>query len=261
MRDGANIFSRMSPVIRINAVISLLSADQVCYLLTPPFGGDPRDDWRAACARCRPTDADIARGAAALAWARTMVPTSDYESNLTLVAKQPIVKLAHTGLVASIVSAHGRILEREIEIRRNTRTGGRPSQHVGEIGQRLDLEFEVQRVNSRDTDYGVLHIISMRDQAGNLIVWMTGSTTATAGDRFHVRGTVKKHNEYQGEQQTVLTRCRAVLIDPDHPQPPPVAKKARRSKMAATPRLDDILNADSQAAHAPTDDQVTPPAS
>jgi hypothetical protein len=237
------------------------TADQVCYLLTPPFGGDPRGDWRAACERCRPTDADIARGTAALAWARTMVPTSDYENNLTLVAKQTVVKLAHAGLAASIVSAHGRILEREIEVRRHTRTGGRPSQHVGEVGQRLDLELEVQRVNSRDTDYGLLHIISMRDQVGNLIVWMTGSTTATAGDRFHVRGTVKKHNEYQGEQQTVLTRCRAVLIDPDHPQPPPAAKKARKSKKKPGPRLDDILDADSQATHAPTADQITPPAS
>jgi hypothetical protein len=211
------------------------TADQVCYLLTPPFGGDPRGDWRAACERCRPTDADIARGTAALAWARTMVPTS--------------------------VSAHGRILEREIEARCHTRTGGRPSQHVGEVGQRLDLELEVQHVNSRDTDYGLLHIISMRDQIGNLIVWMTGSTTATAGDRFHVRGTVKKHNEYQAEQQTVLTRCRAVLIDPDHPQPPPAAKKARKSKKKPGPRLDDILDADSQATHVPTADQITPPAS
>jgi hypothetical protein len=126
---------------------------------------------------------------------------------------------------------------------------------VGEVGQRLDLELEVQRVTTKDTDYGVLHIISMRDQAGNLIVWMTGSTTATPGDRLSVRGMVKKHNEYNGEQQTVLSRCRAVLIDPDHPQSPPAAKKARKSKKKPAPRLDDILDADSQAARAPIDGQ------
>jgi len=231
------------------------TADQVCYLLTPPFGGDPRGDWRRECERCRPTDADIARGTAALAWARALIPTSDYEHNLSLVAQQPVVQHAHLGILTSAVAVHGRILEREVESRRNARQNARPSQHVGEVGQRLDLELEVQRVISRDTDYGVLHIISMRDQAGNLIVWMTGSATATAGDRLSVRGTVKKHNEYNGEQQTVLTRCRATLVDPDHPQPPPEVKKVRRSKKAAPRRLDDILEADSRAAHAPSVDQ------
>jgi hypothetical protein len=233
------------------------TADQVCHLLIPPFGGDRRGDWKRECERCRPIDADVARGTASLAWARALVPTSDYEHNLALVAQQAIVQPAHAGILASAVAAHGRILEREIEHHHKTRTGARPSQHVGEVGQRLDLELEVQRVTTKDTDYGVLHIISMRDQAGNLIVWMTGSTTATPGDRLSVRGTVKKHNEYNGEQQTVLTRCRAVIIDPDHPQPAPApaTKQARKSKKKPAPRLDDILDADSQAARAPIDGQ------
>ena len=225
------------------------TADQVCYLLIPPFGGDSRGDWRRACSRCRPSDEDIARGAAALAWARTMVPTSDYESNLALIARQTTVKLSHTGLLASAVAVHGRILEREIETRHNARTGGRASRHVGDVGQHLELELEVQRVNSNPTDYGMCHIISMRDQDNNLFVWMTGSTSATAGDRLSVRGTVKKHNEYSGEQQTVLTRCRAVRIDPDYPQPPPAPKRVRRSKKA-TPRPDDVLDADSPSSQA-----------
>jgi hypothetical protein len=225
------------------------TADQVNCLLTPPFGGDSRGNWRRECARCRPTAEDVAQGAAVLAWARGLVPTSDYESNLSLIAQQPSVKPAHTGILASAVAAYNRVLEREIEHRRNTRTGAQPSQHVGEVGQRLDLKLEVQRVVSIDTDYGVLRIISMRDQNDNLFVWKTGSTSATPGDRLGVRGTVKKHDEYQGEKQTMLTRCRAVLIDPDHPQPAPVAvtKKVRRSKKAA-PHLDDVLDANSRAA-------------
>src|SRR4029077_16713735 len=59
------------------------TADQVSYLLTPPFGGDPRGAWRRACERCRPIAEDVARGTAALAWTRALVPTSDYERNLS----------------------------------------------------------------------------------------------------------------------------------------------------------------------------------
>jgi len=214
------------------------TADQVCYLLTPPFGGDLRGDWRRKCLRCRPSDEDIARGSAALAWARTLVPANDYESNLTLIAQQPTVKPAHAGILASAVAAHGRILEREIETRRHVKTGGRSSQHVGKVGQRLDLELEVQRVNSRPTDYGMLHYISMRDQDNNLFLWKTGSTPATPGDRLSVRGTIQKHDEFRGEQQTVLSRCKCSPIGPDSTgQPTPVTKRGRRSKKAA-PRPD-----------------------
>src|SRR4029077_10494170 len=221
-------------------------ADQVSYLLTPPYGGDPRGDWRRACERCRPIAEDVARGTAALAWTRALVPTSDYERNLSLIAQQPAVKPAHIGILASAIAAHTRVLEREIERRRNDRTQGRPSQHVGQVGQRLDLELEVQHVNSKDTDYGVLHIISMRDDQNNLFVWMTGSASATPGDRLSVRGTVKKHNEYNGEQQTTLTRCRHSRIDPNQPPAPaPAPKKRARKSKKAVPRLDNVLDASS----------------
>lgn len=230
------------------------TASQVMYLLTPPFGGDPRGEWRRECERCRPTDEDIAHGAAALAWARTLTPATDYERNLALIAQQPAVQHSHMGLLASAVSAYFRVLERELEHRRHTEAAARtPSRHVGEVGQRLDLELEVQRVTSVDTDYGALHIISMRDQDNNLFVWKTGSTSATPGDRLGVRGTVKKHDEYRGELQTILTRCTAAPIVFDHPLwPPPVAKKARRSKKVAPPNLDEILDKDCRAAQGST---------
>jgi hypothetical protein len=220
------------------------TADKVLYLLTPPFR-DPNGNWRRERARCAPTPQDLAHGAKALQWAQGLVASTDYECNLSLVARQEHVKRSHVGILASAVSAYFRVLGQEIERRQIAVVADvRPSTHVGEIGQRLDLELEVQRVITKDTDYGALHIISMRDRANNLIVWMTGSATATPGDRLHVRGTVKKHNEYNAEQQTVLTRCRASVIDPDHPQPAPAptAKRVRKSKKIAA-RLDDVLDA------------------
>jgi hypothetical protein len=228
------------------------TADQVCALLTPPYGGDRRGDWRRECERCRPIAGDIELGGAALAWARALPPTSDYERNLVLVAQQTGVQPAHAGILASAVPAYMRELGREIERRREAE--GRtltPSQHIGQVGERLELELTVQRVHTTDSDYGAVHIISMRDEANNLVVWMTGSRTATPGDRLRVRGTVKKHNEYRGEAQTLLTRCSAAPVEFDHPLwPPPMIKRARRGKKAA-PRLDDVLGEDSCPLHAP----------
>lgn len=226
------------------------TADKVLYLLTPPFS-DPKGVWRRERERCAPTPQDLTYGTEALQWAQGVAASTDYERNLSLVARQEHVKRSHVGILASAMSAYFRVLGQEVERRRiATVATVHPSTHVGEIGQRLDLKLEVQRVTTKDTDYGALHIISMRDQANNLVVWMTGSTTATPGDRLHVRGTVKKHNEYNGEQQTVLTRCRATVVDPDHPEPAPAPKRARKSKKKGPARLDDVLEAGSHAAEA-----------
>jgi len=207
------------------------TADQAVHVMVEPFGGDPSGAWRRERMRLAPSALDEEHGRAALAWARAIAPSSDYERNLKLVASQVSVRHKHVGILASAVPAYFRVVEREVALRREREARAlAPSRHVGEVGQRLDLELTVRRVTTVDTDYGALHIISMRDGAGNLFVWKTGSTSATPGDRLDVRGTVKKHDDYRGEAQTVLSRCSAALVVYDHPLWPPPAPSKRRAR-------------------------------
>ena len=71
------------------------TATAVNRLLSPPSLGDK--EWSADRAACTPTEADVAKGAAALAWALALPGASDYEQNLTLVAKQTVVTSKHSG--------------------------------------------------------------------------------------------------------------------------------------------------------------------
>lgn len=180
------------------------TADYVSYLLSPPSQGDRR--WQQEVLRCKPTPEDIEQGRAALAWARSLTPASDYENNLVLVTTQPCVKSKHKGILASVVPAHTRVLSQNMA--QKHATTGNESQHVGKIGERLSLSLEVQGVHSLETEYGPLHIISMRDPNGNRFIWKTGSVLLKPGERVHGQGTVKQHDEYRGEHQTILSRCK-----------------------------------------------------
>lgn len=209
------------------------TASIALYLMDPPSPMDRRHGPERE--RCLPGDEEIARAEAALAWARALAPASDYERNLSLVARQPgAMKRDHAGILASAVAAHTRVLEREAERdlarRQEAEVVARaPSRHVGQVKDRLNLELTVQRVAQVPTDYGALNILSMRDDSNNLFVWKTGSTTKKPGERLKLRGTVKKHDQYRGENQTVLTRCEEV--DEFPPEKP--ARKPRKKKTAS----------------------------
>ena len=83
------------------------------------------------------------------------------------------------------------------------------SRWVGEIKERIDFEGEVEFEMTRDGYYGVTHIIKIRSTEGNVFTWFaSGWQNLAKGDRVKVRGTVKKHDEYKGVKQTVLSRCK-----------------------------------------------------
>ena len=220
------------------------TADHAMYLMPPPWGRE--DEWRKERERCAPTAVETERAVASLAWARALTPTSDYERNLVLVARQTTLKPEHAGILASAVSAYTRALGREMERRqRETRNAASPSQHIGKIKDRLGFDLILERVIEIATDYGALNILSMRDASNNLFVWKTGTAGGTPGDRLRLRGTVKKHTEFRGEKQTELTRCEiverqlangATTSFANSPSTPPSAKpaKTKRSRKATT---------------------------
>lgn len=89
------------------------------------------------------------------------------------------------------------------------------SQHVGQVGDKIDLDvvleksawFEVPSFRGFGTD--TMHVHTFRDQQGNALVWKTSNGLGIeAGQQVHLKGTIKAHDEYKDEKQTVLTRCK-----------------------------------------------------
>jgi hypothetical protein len=80
--------------------------------------------------------------------------------------------------------------------------------HFGEIGQRIEIDLTVTFVRPVDSMYGTSLLIKGHDADGHRF------TTFYAGNKFDpkigetytVKATVKDHDEYKGENQTMLTR-------------------------------------------------------
>lgn len=77
---------------------------------------------------------------------------------------------------------------------------------VGTIGERIrNIEVEVTNIGEFDGRYGHTFIYTFEDEKGNVMKWFTKKDLE--GETYLLSGTVKKQDVYNGEKQTVLTRC------------------------------------------------------
>lgn len=183
------------------------TADCVTFLLQPPPSApESRRAWVEGRARLEPTAADIATAAAVLAWAPTTDDPSDYMQNVRLMCAQTAILGKHAGILASAVSAWERATGARVRAEREAR-GTAPSTHIGAVKAKITAVVTVERVADVETMYGVQHFHSMRDGAGNAILWKTASRRLPVGWHGEITATVKKHAEFRGEAQTEVIRA------------------------------------------------------
>jgi len=165
--------------------------------------------------QCEPTDVDVALAASAEVWAESLsdgevnASSGDYLHNLRAVARTGIVGFRSAGIAASMVTAYERALG--VERKRAERAARPPSAHVGTVGKRevfsnVVLDF----VTGYETQYGYTTVLKFITDAGAVLTWKASNTDIARGDvgkRYDVKGTVKKHDEYKGQKQTLLSRC------------------------------------------------------
>lgn len=85
--------------------------------------------------------------------------------------------------------------------------------HVGAIGERIELRVTVAAVKKFTTHdhFGrevSRRIVHYRDEAQNLLVQFCDWSPAAEGDVVTIRGTVKKHDVYNDEPQTIVQRVK-----------------------------------------------------
>lgn len=86
------------------------------------------------------------------------------------------------------------------------------SKHTGEVGKRQKFTATVVRVSNyerpRYASYGneTVWIISLADAEGNTLVSKSASFYAEKGETLTFKATVKAHDEYRGERQTIIQR-------------------------------------------------------
>lgn len=171
------------------------------------------DDYKWA-AQLAPTPDDVAMAATARAWiAANTDRDNNYLCNLQALASAKAVGVRTLGMLCSLITAYQRAMQKKAE-----RDARPESNHIGTVGNPVVADVRVVYVRSFETSYGVSHKNVMVDDAGNTLVWWTGTVAYEVGDTMRIKGTVKSHGEYNGRKETVLTRCKELPSDAEAAQ-------------------------------------------
>jgi hypothetical protein len=154
------------------------------------------------------TDQDKELAQASLSWARSITDVSnDYLYNVQTVSQLEYLDLRTVGIAASIVSAYQRSVS---DAQAQAMQNGKISNHVGTVGSKFTAQVSIVGKTAINGHYGTTYLYRFIDQDGNKLSWFA-SKPAIDTEKVKdvtITGTVKKHDEYRGTKQTVLTRCK-----------------------------------------------------
>ena len=152
---------------------------------------------------------------AAWAWARNHESSThdlnDYELRIRAIAQQAVIGYADVGLAASMIAAYRAALAKTAD----SLHPDRPSQPLGQIGERSTFTLTVIETKDVETDNDVKVLHKFVDAGGNRATWFS-STGAhlTLGETYQLKATVLAHREYRGVMETILTRCKVLTSNP-----------------------------------------------
>lgn len=146
------------------------------------------------------------------AWVESLPMELGYISNLKTTLARPYCETRDVGIICSAVASYNREIERQERKAREQKQASK-SQWVGNEGDRIALHnLTIRLLTGWETEYGYTYLYKFVDEQGNTYTWKTGKWLGEGDEvkdtqRINLKGTVKKHTEFNGELQTELTRC------------------------------------------------------
>lgn len=133
---------------------------------------------------------------------------SSYIFNLYQICKSEYCSERHFGFLASLIPAYHKanVQKKVVENKSN---------YIGSIGEKITREVTITKRLCFDSIYGSCWIILMKDNEGNTLKWKTSKCLDqkyVEGCKTTVTGTIKEYEEYRGEKQTALTRCKFAKV-------------------------------------------------
>lgn len=172
---------------------------------------------------------------------------NDYLRNLVTIAEAGQVADRVLGLAASMIYSYSRHLDRQAVKSAEAELPPPVEGYFGQPKKRMDFRARILGIHELDGLYGTTYLIRMLaevDGAYYMAVWFSsrnpdvseivslsdgrefwvpmGSGLAR-GETVWLKGTIKKHERYRDQYQTVLTRC---VMSRCAPEDNPVVKRA-----------------------------------
>ena len=80
------------------------------------------------------------------------------------------------------------------------------SNHIGIVGERIELSLTIAHIVEIPTDYGLMLIHIMTDGNQNRVIYKGSKRLADKGETVTLKATIKDHGERDGEKQTIIAR-------------------------------------------------------
>ena len=89
------------------------------------------------------------------------------------------------------------------------------SKTVGQVGEKIVFSGVLEALIPVETRFGTSYVQKFRGDSGAVFVWFSAAGSLgrkDLGRSVTLKGTIKAHKDYQGEAQTVVTRCKELSL-------------------------------------------------
>ena len=163
------------------------------------------------------TNDDLLKSDEIITWLKSNDFSNDFLTNCKNIASQNFIKNQYLGFLAYLPVYYKKWTE--------THNNNDSSNFVGNIGDKIQFDIKTWNIISNfETAYGTTFIYKFTDNKNNIYVWFTnsrpdnkeyidenGTYKYRTCDLKTIKGTIKDHKDYNGEKQTILTRCNFIV--------------------------------------------------
>lgn len=143
-------------------------------------------------------------------WMATLdTESNDYIRNATLAWKMKYVEYRDFPLIASFINYYFKAQQLNIQRAAQEKHNQETTNYVGNVGEKITFKVAsvkvlYQKDNSQYSYYAQpSNVYKLIDDKGNVYKW---NTSADVNEGDTITATIKAHEEYRGERQTVITR-------------------------------------------------------
>lgn len=139
-------------------------------------------------------------------WVKKQTNVNEYIHNLQAIEAAGEVSWWLLGYACSMASSY----QKDMETMRLSRPQAVLNEWVGAVNDKIEVTIKVISTFPLHTQFGLTTLFTMKDNEGRRYKWFASGVgnEMEVDNTYTIRGTVKKHDEYHGVKDTILTRVK-----------------------------------------------------
>lgn len=145
-------------------------------------------------------------------WVLADTSDTQYINNVKAIINEGYVQEKYINILVSIVYVYNRHIEKMLkeQARQTADESNLSNEYYGQVGARQDFNLTCVACYISEGFYGITYVNKFIDEQGRTFVWFTSTKGFEQGAEVTIKGTIKEHSEFNGQKQTVLTRCKVL---------------------------------------------------